>query len=94
MKPAPAKLRFGHWEVTEKLGGTDHYTEYRATNAFAGGAARLRVYQADPYQPEDLRKAQINRIANAYRALSQLPLHPTSSRRATSFPPTTNKPLF
>ncbi|HMQ11868.1 MAG TPA: protein kinase [Candidatus Competibacter phosphatis] len=86
MKPAPAKLRFGHWEVTEKLGGTDHYTEYRATNAFAGGAARLRVYQADPYQPEDLRKAQINRIANAYRALSQLPLHPNIVAARDFFP--------
>lgn len=86
MKPAPAKLRFGHWEVTEKLGGTDHYTEYRATNAFAGGAARLRVYQADPYQSEDLRKAQTHRIANAYRALSQLPLHPNIVAARDFFP--------
>lgn len=86
VKLTPALLRFGHWNVTEKLGGANHYTEYRATNAFAGGAARLRVYQADPYQPEDLRKAQINRITNAYRALSRLPLHPNIVAARDFFP--------
>ena len=60
LKPASAVLRFGHWQVTEKLGAADAYTEYRAENAFAGGTARLRVYQADPYQPEEARKAQVN----------------------------------
>lgn len=76
VKPASAVQRFGHWEVKEKLGAAQTYIEFRAENAFAGGTARLRVYQADPYQPEDVRKAQVNRIANAYRALSKLPLHP------------------
>lgn len=76
VKPASAVQRFGHWEVKEKLGSAQAYTEFRAENAFAGGTARLRVYQADPYQPEEVRKAQVNRIANAYRALSKLPLHP------------------
>jgi serine/threonine protein kinase len=75
-KPAAAVQRFGHWAVKEKLGATQEYLEYRAANEFAGGTARLRVYQADPYQPSDLRKSQLNRIANAYRALSGLPLHP------------------
>jgi serine/threonine protein kinase len=42
LKPASAVLRFGHWQVTEKLGAADAYTEYRAENAFAGGTARLR----------------------------------------------------
>lgn len=76
VRPASTVLRFGHWEVKEKLGAAQAYAEFRAENAFAGGMARLRVYQADPYQPEDVRKAQVNRIANAYRALSKLPLHP------------------
>ena len=76
VKPASVVQRFGHWQVKEKLGASEAYTEFRAENAFAGGTARLRVYHADPYQPEDVRKAQVNRIANAYRALSTLPLHP------------------
>lgn len=76
VKPAHSVLRFGHWKVKEKLGSADSYTEYRAENEFAGGTARLRVYHADPYQPEEVRKAQVNRIKNAYKALSRLPLHP------------------
>ncbi|MET3715428.1 protein kinase [Pseudomonas sp. PvP001] len=76
VKPASSVQRFGHWEVKEKLGAAQAYSEFRAENAFAGGTARLRVYQADPYQPKDVREAQVNRITNAYRALSKLPLHP------------------
>ena len=71
-------LQFGNWIVTERLGSTDHYTEYRARNAFAGartGSVLLRVYQADPYLPEADRVAQGSRIANAYQALSRLPAH-------------------
>lgn len=86
IKPASAVQRFGHWEVNEKLGAAQAYTEFRAENAFAGGTARLRVYQADPYQPEDAREAQINRIANAYRALSKLPLHPNIVAARDFFP--------
>lgn len=74
-----APLEFGNWRVRERLGGTDHYTEYRAENIFAGasaGAVLLRVYQADPYLPADERAEQRFRIANAYRALSRLPPHP------------------
>jgi serine/threonine protein kinase len=86
VKPASAVQRFGHWEVKEKLGSAQAYTEYRAENMFAGGKARLRVYQADPYQPEDERAAQINRISNAYRALSGLPLHPNIVAARDFFP--------
>lgn len=86
VKPASGVQRFGHWQVTEKLGAAEAYTEYRAENAFAGGTARLRVYQADPYQPEEVRKAQVNRIANAYRALSRLPLHPNIVAARDFFP--------
>ena len=86
VKPASAVQRFGHWQVKEKLGAAEAYTEFRAENVFAGGTARLRVYQADPYQPEDVRKAQVNRIANAYRALSKLPLHPNIVAARDFFP--------
>lgn len=86
VKPASAVLRFGHWQVKEKLGAAEAYTEFRAENAFAGGTARLRVYQADPYQPEEARKAQVNRIANAYRALSKLPVHPNIVAARDFFP--------
>ncbi len=86
IKPASAVLQIGHWQVKEKLGASDTYTEYRAENAYAGGMARLRVYQADPYQPEEARKAQINRIANAYRALSNLPMHPNIVAARDFFP--------
>lgn len=93
VKPASAALRFGHWEVKEKLGAAEAYTEYRAENAFAGGTARLRVYQADPYQPEDVRKAQLNLIANAYKALSKLPLH-SNIVAARDFFPTDDEKSF
>jgi len=86
MKPAPAVMRFGHWQVKEKLGAADAYIEYRAENAYAGGTARIRVYQADPYLPDDARQAQLNRIANAYRALSKLPLHPNIVAARDFFP--------
>ncbi|WP_338585924.1 protein kinase [Pseudomonas sp. MAG733B] len=86
VKPASAMQRFGHWEVKEKLGAAQAYVEFRAENVFAGGTARLRVYQADPYQPEEVRKAQVNRIANAYRALSKLPLHPNIVAARDFFP--------
>lgn len=85
-KPAAGIPRFGHWQVKEKLGASDFFTEYRAENVFAGGTARLRVYQADPYQPEEVRKSQVNRIANAYKALSKLPLHPNVVAARDFFP--------
>ena len=71
---------FGTWQVEERLGGTDRYTEYRAKHtllgAKRGGTARLRVYPVDPYLPEDERERERRRIENAYRAVSALPGHP------------------
>lgn len=75
-KPTSGRPVYGHWQVVERLGATDYYTESRAQNTFAGGTARIRVYKADPYQPEPQRLAEANRIQNAYRALAELPLHP------------------
>ena len=78
--PRNAPLCFGHWQVEEKLGGTDRYTEYRARHtllgARRGGAARLQVYPIDPYLPEAERARERRRIENAFRAVAALPGHP------------------
>lgn len=37
--------------------------------------ARLRVYQADPYQDEAARKEEFKKISNAYRAVAHMPTH-------------------
>ncbi|MXZ74166.1 MAG: protein kinase [Gemmatimonadetes bacterium] len=77
-KPKNAALVFRDWQVEEKLGGTDRYTEYRAKHTLlgmSGGIVRLRVYQADPYQEEAVRKEEFKKISNAYRAVTQLPTH-------------------
>jgi len=77
-KPKSAALVFRDWQVEEKLGGTDRYTEYRAKHNLlgkSGGMARLRVYQADPYQDESARKEEFKKISNAYRAVAHMPTH-------------------
>jgi serine/threonine protein kinase len=77
-KPKSAALVFRDWQVEEKLGGTDRYTEYRAKHTFDGRSvamARLRVYQADPYQDESARKEEFKKISNAYRAVAHMPTH-------------------
>ena len=78
-KPRSGPLRFNSWEVDERLGGTDSYTEYRGFNSYAGdksGHVLLRVYVADPYLPSAEREQQRTRIANAYNALNHMPGHP------------------
>jgi len=75
-KPKSAALVFRDWQVEEKLGGTDRYTEYRAKHNLlgkSGGLARLRVYKADPYQDEAARKDEFKMISNAYRAVAHMP---------------------
>ena len=82
-------LQFGNWVVTERLGGTDQCTEYRALNAFAGGRAGtviLKVYRGDPYLPAIERSAQRARISNAYQALSRLPAQPGIAGARDFFP--------
>jgi len=77
-KPKSAALVFRDWQVEERLGGTDRYTEYRAKHTLlgkSGGMARLRVYQADPYQDEATRKDEFKKISNAYRAVAHMPTH-------------------
>lgn len=79
-KPKSAPPCYGNWQVEEKLGGTDRYTEYRAKHtllgARRGGTARLRVYQVDAYLPDDERQRQAKLISNAFRSLANLPGHP------------------
>jgi serine/threonine protein kinase len=79
-KPKSAPPCYGNWQVEEKLGGTDRYTEYRARHtllgARRGGTARLRIYQVDPYLPGDQRERQVKLISNAFRSLANLPGHP------------------
>jgi serine/threonine protein kinase len=77
-KPKTAATVFRDWQVEEKLGGTDRYTEYRAKHNLLGkrgGMARLRVYQADPYQDETAREEEFKKISNAYRAVAHMPTH-------------------
>lgn len=78
-RPKSAALVFRDWQVEEKLGGTDRYTEYRAKHTLlgkSGGMVRLRIYQADPYQDEGARKEEFKKISNAYRAVAHMPTHP------------------
>ena len=79
-RPKSAPPCYGTWQVEERLGGTDRYTEYRAKHtllgAKRGGTARLRVYPVDPYLPDDERRRERRRIENAYRAVAALPGHP------------------
>jgi serine/threonine protein kinase len=77
-KPRSAALVFRDWQVEERLGGTDRFTEYRAKHNLlgkSGGMARLRVYQTDPYQDETARKEQFKKISNAYRAVAHMLTH-------------------
>ncbi|MGH3847032.1 MAG: methylation-associated defense system protein kinase MAD6, partial [Pseudonocardiaceae bacterium] len=73
--PRTGPPRFGHWEVTESLGETEEVTEYRARNANArtDSSVLLRVYHADPFQPEDVRAAERIALSNAYDMLVRLP---------------------
>jgi hypothetical protein len=79
-KPKIAPLCYGNWQVEEKLGGTDRYTEYRSKHtllgARRGGTARLRIYQVDAYLPDEERQRQVKLISNAFRSLANLPGHP------------------
>ena len=78
--PKQAPPCYGHWQVEEKLGGTDRYTEYRARHTLLGtkkhgSTARLRVYPV-AYLPEKERGRVRRRIKKAFRAMAALPGHP------------------
>lgn len=77
-KPKSAATVLRDWQIEEKLGGTDRFTEYRAKHSLLGergGMARLRVYQADPYQDHADQEAERKRISNAFRAVAHMPAH-------------------
>ncbi|GAA4089621.1 methylation-associated defense system protein kinase MAD6 [Streptomyces hundungensis] len=84
-RPPSGPLRFGNWEVIERLSEYQHATgievlaEYRAKNSMAvqgSGTVRLQVRKADPYAPEADRLMERKRIGIAYEALGKLPAHP------------------
>jgi len=76
------------WQCTERLTGNDYFTEYRARDIFLPDSQRVivRVYQADPYLPAAERANNQERIANAFRALRQLPHHPAIPTAHAFFP--------
>ena len=80
--------RFGEWLVSERLGGDDDVTEYRARNGNVPTAETvlLRVYRADPFLPAAQREAQQHAIANAYEVLAKMPASPYVVGRRTFFP--------
>ncbi|SDR04242.1 methylation-associated defense system protein kinase MAD6 [Thermostaphylospora chromogena] len=87
VRRSTAPPRFGNWEVEEQLGGDSRVTEYRAVNATAPGTETvlLRVYQADPLAVREVREAERQRIANAYRSLTAIPAHPCVVRSRDFF---------
>ncbi|MEP1076082.1 protein kinase [Leptolyngbya sp. PL-A3] len=69
---------YGNWQIEDRLGGGDRFTDYRAKNIFTGkggGTTLLRIYQVDPYQETAARQAERLRISNAYRAVAKMPSH-------------------
>lgn len=79
-KPKSTPACYGNWQIEEKLGGNDRFTEFRARHVMLGdrrgGNARLRVYQVDPYLAPEERKRREKIISNAFRAVANLPGHP------------------
>jgi serine/threonine protein kinase len=66
------------WQIEDKLGGNDRYTEYRAreiTMGVSGWTVRLRIYPIDPFLELGDRMAQQKLIAHALQAVRQLPPH-------------------
>ncbi|MUG96880.1 protein kinase [Scytonema sp. UIC 10036] len=78
-QPKTSPRLYLHWQVEEKLGGNDRYTEYRATHKTMGTAectVRLRVYKVDPLLESFEREAQQKLIRTAFVAVSKIPRHP------------------
>ncbi|MBA4496309.1 protein kinase [Paenactinomyces guangxiensis] len=77
--PRSSAQCFGNWQVEERLGGNNYFTEYRAKHSLLGkssGMVRLRVYQTDPYQEEEDWKEEFKKLSTAYQAVALLPTHP------------------
>lgn len=70
--------RYRDWQVEDKLGGNDRYTEYRARNLMmgvSGWTARLRVYKVDSFLEPTEREAEYKLISTAFQAVRQIPPH-------------------
>lgn len=87
-RPRSATPIYRDWQVDEKLGGNERYTEYRAHHLLANKRStnRLRVYRADPYQDEEARKREQKLISNAFRTLVDVPGHPNILNVRDFFP--------
>lgn len=78
-QPKTAPKRYLHWQVEDKLGSNDRYTEYRASNQMMGVnglTSRLRVYKVDPLLEPESREAQYKLIRTAFLAVFKIPHHP------------------
>ena len=76
-RPKTTPPRYREWQVEEKLGGNDRYTEYRARHIMGIGdsTARLRVYRVDSYQDKAISEAEKKLISNAFHAVWHIPKH-------------------
>jgi serine/threonine protein kinase len=73
--PPSALKRYGNWQIEEKLGAEERYTEYRAKGASvvnSGLPVRLRIYNVDIYQAPEIQALQLKVMTTAYRAVYQL----------------------
>lgn len=89
VRPRGGPLRFGSWQVIERLGGDEGFEDYRARNLnspAASGTVLLRVYEADVYLSDVDLRAQRLRLGNAFEAISSLPPHANVVRALDFFP--------
>jgi serine/threonine protein kinase len=89
VRPRGGPLRFGSWQVVERLGGDEGFEDYRARNLnspAASGTVLLRVYEADVYLSDVDLRAQRLRLGNAFEAISSLPPHANVVRVLDFFP--------
>lgn len=76
-RPPTRPQIYRDWQVEERLGGNERYTEYRARHLpRKKSTARLRVYRANPYQDKAAREHEQKMTSNAYRSIANLPGHP------------------
>ncbi|MDB9314135.1 NERD domain-containing serine/threonine-protein kinase, partial [Spirulina sp. CS-785/01] len=75
-RPKNPLPRYGKWQVSEKLGESDRYIDYRANHlSLKNLTTRLRVYPIDIYQDATARAEEKKLIHNAFETVYKLPLH-------------------
>jgi serine/threonine protein kinase len=88
VRPRTGPQVYRDWELTERLGGDDGFTDYRARHTLMPHAASalLRVYTVDPLLDVEARESERNRIGRAYRSLTMMPSHPNIVAAREFFP--------